>query len=71
MRIILFLIGFLLSIIGSIYIIIYLSYLSVGYSFINYLKFIMSKVECLIMLIGIILINISIFMKGEKHVLCL
>lgn len=71
MRIILFLIGFLLSIIGSIYIIIYLSYLSIGYSFINYLKFIMSKVECLIMLIGIILINISIFMKGEKHVLCL
>ncbi len=71
MRIILFLIGFLLSIIGSIYIIIYLSYLSIGYSFINYLKFIMSKVECLIMLIGLILINISIFMNGGKHVVCL
>ena len=71
MRIILFLIGFLLSIIGSIYIIIYLSYLSIGYSFVDYLKFIMSKVECLIILVGFTLINISIFMKGEKHVLCL
>ena len=71
MRIILFLIGFLLSIIGSIYIIIYLSYLSIGYSFVDYLKFIMSKVECLIILVGFTLINISIFMKGENHVLCL
>lgn len=69
MRIILFLIGFILSIIGSIYIIIYLSYLSIGYSFVMYLKFIMSKIECLIMLIGLILINISIFMKGERNVL--
>lgn len=71
MRIILFLIGFLLSIIGSIYIIVYLSYLSIGYSFTDYLKFIVSKIECLSMLVGIIFINISIFMKGEKHVLCL
>ena len=64
-----FLVGFGLSIIGFMYIILYLNYLSIGYTFIDYFKIILSKIECWLALIGLILITISI-MKGDKYVLC-
>ena len=69
-RIILFLVGFGLSIIGFVYIIAYLNYLSIGYSFIEYLRFIITRIECLISILGIIFINIAIFMKGDRNELC-
>lgn len=71
MRIILFLVGFGFSIIGFIYIIAYLNYLSIGYSFMNYIKFIGTRIECLLAPLGIFLITIAIFKKGNKYVLCL
>ena len=71
MRVVLFLVGFGLSIIGFIYIIAYLNYLSIGYSFIDYLRLISSKIECLLAPLGLIFISISIFMRGDKNVLCL
>ena len=71
MRIIIFLVGFGLSIIGFIYIIAYLNYLAIGYSFTDYFNFIITRIECIQALIGLILITIAIFMKGEKNVLCL
>lgn len=71
LRFILFLVGFGFSVIGFVYIIAYLNYLSIGYSLMDYLKLIITKFECLIALIGIILINIAVFMKGDKNVLCL
>ena len=71
MRIIIFLVGFGFSIIGFIYIIAYLNYLAIGYSFTEYLNFIITRIECLLALIGLILITVAIFMKGEKNVLCL
>ena len=71
MRIILFLFGFGLSIIGFMYTILYLNYLSIGYSLLDYLKIIISKIECLLAPFGLILIIIAIFMKGDKYVLCL
>ena len=61
----LFLIGFGLSIIGYMYIILYLNYLTIGYSFLDYLKIITTRIECLLSIIGMILIIISIF-KKEK-----
>lgn len=70
-RVLLYLIGFTLSVVSSVYIIMYLNYLSVDYSFTYYIKFIGTKIECLIILVGLTLINLSIFMKGEKNVLCL
>lgn len=70
-RIILFLVGFGLSVIGFVYIIAYLNYLSIGYSFGDYLKFIITRIECLVSLIGLSFINIAIFMKGDKNELCL
>ena len=71
LRIVLFLVGFGLSVIGFVYIIAYLNYLSIGYSFTDYLKLIITKLECVLALIGLGLINIAIFMKGDKNVLCL
>ena len=71
MRIILFLVGFGLSIIGFMYIIAYLNYISIGYSFIDYLKLIITKIECLLAPLGLILIIISIFMGSDKYVLCI
>ncbi len=71
MRIVIFLVGFGLSIIGFIYIIAYLNYLSIGYSFINYLMFIVTRIECLLAPIGLVLVSTAIFMKGNNHVLCL
>ena len=70
-RIILFLFGFGLSVIGFVYIIAYLNYLSIGYSFLDYLKFIITRIECLVSLLGFIFINIAIFMKGDKNELCI
>ena len=71
LRFTLFLIGFGLSIVGFIYIIMYLNYLSIGFSFIEYLKYIITKIECLLAPVGIVLISISIFIRGDKHVLCI
>ena len=71
LRIILFLVGFGFSVIGFIYIIAYLNYLSIGYSFGSYLRFILTRIECLIGFVGIVMINVAVFMKGKKNVLCL
>ena len=67
MKIILFLFGFGLSVIGFMYIIAYLNYLSIGYSFWEYLKYIFTHFECLLSLIGIVIICFVIFKKGDKN----
>ena len=61
--IVLFLLGFGLSIIGFIYIITYLNYLAVGYSTLDYLKLVVTRKECLLALIGIIIMITVIFKK--------
>ena len=67
LRLSLFLIGFGLSTIGFVYIITYLNYLSVGYSFLEYLKLISTRFECLLAVIGIILISFVVLTKGDKY----
>lgn len=56
LSIMLFLIGFGMSIIGFMYIILYLNYLSIGYSFFEYIKLIFTRLECLLSLIGLVII---------------
>lgn len=68
-KIIVFLFGYSLTLIGLIYVISYLNLLSLGYNFWYYVKFIFSKIECLYTLIGIILMFISI--EGGKDELYL
>lgn len=69
-KIVFFLIGFLLSVIGFVYIIAYLNYLSIGYGFLKYLKMIFTRIECIIGFIGLIIIGFIIFKKGEKYDIC-
>ena len=66
-----FLIGFGFSIIGFIYIIAYLNYLTIGYTFMDYLNLIITKPECLLAIIGVFLISIVIFRKRNDNDLCI
>ena len=65
-RILFFLIGFGLSIIGFVYIVSYLNLLSLGYNFFDYVHFIIGRIECLYAFIGLFIIFLSIFMPGGK-----
>jgi len=65
-RFFLFLIGFGFSLVGFMYIILYLNYLTIGYTILEYLSFIMKRFECILSVIGIILIIIALFKKEIK-----
>jgi len=65
-RIFFFLIGFGLTIIGSVYIISYLNLMTIGYNFSEYVKFITRRIECLYAPIGLLLIILTIFISGGK-----
>ena len=68
-RIFLFLIGFGLTTIGFVYIICYLNLFSLGYNFIDYVNFIIRRLECLNAIIGIIIMMIAfIGGKNELHI---
>lgn len=59
-----FLLGFGLMVIGFTYIITYLNLITMGYSFSEYFKFILGRVECLFSVIGFFMIAVIIFTKG-------
>ncbi len=61
-----FLIGFGLTIIGGVYIIIYLNITTIGYNFEYYVNFIIKRFECFMFLIGILIMFISLY-KEEKN----
>ncbi len=67
-RLFIFLLGFGLSVIGFVYIISYLNLMALGYNFEEYAHFIVSKAECLIGPIGLLIIFLVIFIPGgEKN----
>lgn len=67
-RILLFLFGFGLTVVGSIYIISYLNLLTIGYNFNYYVNFIIRRLECLYFVIGLIFILISIYLsEGDNY----
>ena len=66
-KIALFLFGFMFLIIGCTYIILYLNLLTIGYSFKEYIIFILTHTECLLSILGIILILISIYKRRDKN----
>ena len=70
-KLIIFLFGYSLTLIGLIYIISYLNILTLGYNFIFYVNFIIRRIECLYFLIGILLITLSIYMPGGENELYL
>ena len=62
----LFLIGFGFMIIGNIYIISYLNLMTIGYNFLEYVKFITSRLECMFSLIGFLILISSIYIPNRK-----
>ena len=67
-RIFFFLIGFFLIVMGIMYMIIYLNLLSFGYNFLEYLTYILTHYECLLIIQGIIIVLLCIFRKGKNDV---
>ena len=65
-RIFFFLLGFGLMTIGFVYIILYLNILSIGYNFSYYVNFISRRIECYFTIIGLIILILSIYIKGAK-----
>ena len=65
-RVFLFLVGFGFTIIGMTFIITYLNLTTMGYSMTDYFSFIIRRVECVLAFIGIILVNIALYKKGDK-----
>ena len=70
-RIFFFLLGFGLMTMGFIYIILYLNILSMGYNFSDYVNYIFRHIECYFALIGLIIINLVIYIKGDNYGICL
>ena len=66
-RIFLFLIGFGLTTIGCIYIITYLNLFTMGYNFLDYVQFIMKRLECLYAFLGILIMILDIYLPGGKN----
>ena len=69
-KILLCLTGIFLTSYSLMFIIVYLNLLNMGYSFIEYLKYIFTHIECLLIFLGILLIYIS-QRKDKKYELYL
>mgnify|MGYP003314417636 FL=1 len=67
-RIIIFLLGIILTITGMISLILYLNLLTFGYSFLEYVNFIIRKFECISLFIGLIIIWISISYRRKDEI---
>jgi len=65
-RVFFFLTGFGLTVIGCSFIILYLNLTTMGYNFINYVNFISRRGECYYSVIGLLIMVLSIKIKGDK-----
>lgn len=65
-RVFFFLLGFGFTVIGFSFIILYLNLTTMGYNFINYVNFISRRIECYYSIIGLIIMMLSIWIKGDK-----
>ena len=65
-KIIIYIIGILLISFGFSTLILYINLLSFGYTFKEYLCYVLSKFETYYILIGFLLINITYLIKGAK-----
>ena len=63
-RIFIFGLGIFLCSLGLMFDVLYINLITMGYSFLDYVKFIISRSECYLLLLGIILIIFSL--EGKK-----
>ena len=68
LRIFTFLLGFGLTVIGCIYIIMYMNLMTIGYTFNEYVNFIIRRFECYLAVIGFVLITIVVFTGGKYEI---
>ena len=68
LRGILLLLGITLTVIGLTNIILYLNLLVNGYTFLEYVNFIIRRFECLSLIIGILLIYLSIYRRKKWNI---
>ena len=64
-RVFFFLLGFGLMVIGCSFIILYLNLTTMEYNFLEYVNFIIRRVECYFSIIGFIIMILSIALKGD------
>ena len=64
-RVFFFLLGFGLMVIGCSFIILYLNLTTTEYNFLEYVNFIIRRVECYFSIIGFIIMILSITLKGD------
>lgn len=62
--------GIIISSIGLMFIFLYTNLLTMGYSFWDFVKFINTRIECLLFILGILII-LNSFGRGLKNVLFL
>ena len=67
LRIIFFLFGFGLMVIGFMYSLLYLNLIDLGYSFTEYVKFITSKLVCWFSVIGLFIITLTIYVPRKER----
>lgn len=70
-RVFFFLLGFGLMVIGCSFIILYLNLTTMGYNFLEYVNFIIRRIECLNFVFGVIFMIISTFIGGKENELYL
>ena len=66
-KIFFFLVGFGLMVVGFTFVILYLNLLTIGYNFFDYVNFIIRRVECYYTIIGLVIILITLFVKGGRN----
>ena len=64
-RVFFFLLGFGLMVIGCSFIILYLNLTTMGYNFLEYVNFIIRRIECYFSIIGFIIMILSVTLKGD------
>ena len=65
-RVFFFLLGFAFTVMGCSFIILYSNLMTMGYNFVNYVNFIIRRIECYYCILGFIVMILSIWIKGDK-----
>lgn len=66
MRLVFFFVGLIFWILGSTYFILYLNLLTIGYSFFDFLKYVILGYPGIILIIGLCLLIITIIFRGGE-----
>ena len=67
MKFIIYIFGFVFTLIGFITNILYINLLYFGYTFKEYMQYLIKSPGFIYFILGVILLNISIFIKGDKN----